>query len=117
VSRPVVMFAMQWCEFCWSVRKLFERLRIEYRAVDLDSAQYQAHGRGERIREALRARTGIATIPQIFIGGVLVGGCTDIFEAWGARKAQPMLDASGVTYRKDVAIESRAFLPGWLQPR
>ena len=116
-SQPVVMFAMQWCEFCWSVRKLFERLSIDYRAVDLDSMEYQAHGRGERIREALSARTGMATIPQIFIGGVLVGGCTDIFDAWSSGRAQPMLEANGVSYRGGVEIEARAFLPGWLQPR
>src|SRR6185295_1122514 len=24
----VVMFALEWCEFCWSVRKLFTRLGI-----------------------------------------------------------------------------------------
>ena len=46
----------------------------------------------------------MATIPQIFIGGVLVGGCTDIFEAWGSGRAQPMLEANGVSYRGDVEI-------------
>ena len=26
-TQPVVMFALEWCEFCWSVRKLFASLR------------------------------------------------------------------------------------------
>ena len=26
-DEPVVMFALEWCEFCWSVRKLFARAR------------------------------------------------------------------------------------------
>ena len=26
-EQPVVMFALEWCEFCWSVRKLFKRAR------------------------------------------------------------------------------------------
>src|SRR5690606_17752047 len=39
-SEPVVLFALEWCEFCWSVRKLFARLGIEYRSVDLDSVEY-----------------------------------------------------------------------------
>jgi cysteine synthase A len=27
-EEPVVMFALEWCEFCWSVRKLFGRLGV-----------------------------------------------------------------------------------------
>ena len=34
---PVVMFALEWCEFCWSVRKLFKALELDYTSIDLDS--------------------------------------------------------------------------------
>src|SRR5690606_23673941 len=81
-GQPVVMFALEWCEFCWSVRRLFADLGIPYRSIDLDSVEYQQDDRGGEIRAALTARTGIATIPQIFIGGELIGGCTDLFDAW-----------------------------------
>ena len=37
-QQPVVMFALEWCEFCWSVRKLFKAFDVPYRSVDLDSA-------------------------------------------------------------------------------
>ncbi|MEO0392995.1 MAG: glutaredoxin domain-containing protein [Pseudomonadota bacterium] len=37
---------MQWCEFCWSVRKLFDKCGIACRSVDLDSVQYQEDGWG-----------------------------------------------------------------------
>src|SRR5690606_21182508 len=40
-AQPVVMFAFEWCEFCWSVRKLFKAFNVPYRSVDLDSAEYQ----------------------------------------------------------------------------
>src|SRR5262245_23083557 len=40
-SQPVVMFALEWCEFCWSVRKLFREYDIPYRSIDLDSVDYQ----------------------------------------------------------------------------
>src|SRR5262249_36402167 len=55
---PVVMFAFEWCEFCWAVRKLFAAYRIPYRSVDLDSMEYQQDNRGGKIRAALAARTG-----------------------------------------------------------
>src|SRR5262249_34709002 len=27
-AQPVVMFALEWCEFCWSVRRLFAKYQI-----------------------------------------------------------------------------------------
>ena len=47
-SQPVVMFALEWCEFCWSVRKLFARLRHPLSRVDLDSVELQARRSGPR---------------------------------------------------------------------
>ena len=40
-DNPVVLFALEWCEFCWSVRKLMAEYEIPYRAIDLDSFAYQ----------------------------------------------------------------------------
>jgi cysteine synthase A len=40
-TQPVVMFALEWCKFCWSVRKLFKAYDIPFRSVDLDTAEYQ----------------------------------------------------------------------------
>jgi cysteine synthase len=40
-AQPVVMFALEWCEFCWSVRRLFRAFDIPYRSIDLDSVEYQ----------------------------------------------------------------------------
>ena len=62
-EQPVVMFALEWCEFCWSVRQLFARLRIPYRSVDLDSVAYQKDDRGGQIRAALAARTDVEDDP------------------------------------------------------
>ena len=56
-EQPVTMFALEWCEFCWSVRRMFAKLGIPYRSVDLDSVEYQKDDRGGKIRAALRART------------------------------------------------------------
>ena len=49
-SRPVVMFALEWCEFCWSVRRMLSRFGIAFRSIDLDSVEYQAGDRGGAIR-------------------------------------------------------------------
>lgn len=116
-DQPVVLFALEWCEFCWSVRKLFQKLGIAYRSIDLDSVEYQRDQRGRKIRAALTARTSMQTIPQIFIGGEFVGGCTDLFDAWKTGRIQELLRQAGVIYAEDIEVDPYAFLPGWLHPR
>jgi cysteine synthase A len=116
-DEPVVLFALEWCEFCWSVRKLFARLGIEYRSVDLDSVAYQAGERGSKIRAVLAARTGTKTIPQVFIGGKHVGGATELFEAWRSGAAQALLVSRGVKFDAAADLDPYSLLPKWLQPR
>jgi len=116
-AQPVVLFALEWCEFCWSVRRLFAKHGIAYRSVDLDSVEYQQGNRGGEIRAALTARTGVATIPQIFVGGEFIGGCTDLFDAHKSGKLQPLLEQSGVAYDRTLKVDAYSFLPTWLHPR
>jgi cysteine synthase A len=116
-DEPVLIFALEWCEFCWSVRKLFSRLGIEYRSIDLDSVAYQADDLGGRVRAVLANRTGATTIPQIYIGGRHVGGCTDLFDAWRTGAIQRHLGERGIAYRADLDIDPYSLLPKWLQPR
>ncbi|GAC1692787.1 MAG: hypothetical protein PVS2B3_01780 [Steroidobacteraceae bacterium] len=116
-AQPVVMFALEWCEFCWSVRRMFARHGIGYRSVDLDSVEYQAGNRGGEIRAALGARTGVSTIPQIFVGGEFIGGCTEVFDAHKAGRLQALLDKHHVAYDRGVRVDAYSFLPSWLHPR
>ncbi len=114
---PVVLFALEWCEFCWSVRKLFKKCGIAYRSVDLDSTEYQKDGRGGEIRTVLAEHTGSVTIPQIFVDGKFVGGCTEVFDAYKEGHLQDLLTQSGIPYDSSVNIDPYTLLPGWIQPR
>ncbi|MBW2422463.1 MAG: pyridoxal-phosphate dependent enzyme [Deltaproteobacteria bacterium] len=116
-QQPVLMFALEWCEFCWSVRKMFAQCKIPYRSVDLDSVEYQEDDRGGQIRAAVSARTSFTTIPQIFVGGEFLGGCTDIFDAFKEGRLQELLQRSGVAFDEDVQLDPYDLLPVWLHPR
>jgi len=116
-DNPVVMFALEWCEFCWSVRRMLAAYGIPYLSVDLDSVAYQADDMGGKIRAALTARTGFATIPQIFVGGEFIGGATDAFEAWRETRLQPLLEAAGIDYTREPVADPYTYLPTWLHPR
>ena len=116
-SEPVVLFALEWCEFCWSVRKLFGKLGVNYKSVDLDSVAYQEGDRGGKIRAVLSARLGVSTIPQVFVGGEHIGGCTEVFDAMRSGALQERLREQGVSCDTDMAIDPYSLLPKWLQPR
>jgi cysteine synthase len=116
-KEPVVMFALEWCEFCWSVRKLFTRLGIAYRSVDVDSVEFQKEDLGGRIRGVLVDRTGAKTLPQVFVGGQHIGGATDVFDAWRNGTLQTQFDKAGVNYDRNAKLDPYTLLPKWLQPR
>lgn len=113
-DNPVVMFALEWCEFCWAVRKLFKAYDIPYRSVDLDSVAYQHDDWGGRIRNAVRARTGMQTIPQIFIGGGFVGGTSEAFEAARVGDLSQRLRDAHVAFNAGAQVDLPSLLPKWL---
>jgi cysteine synthase A len=117
VAQPVVLFALEWCEFCWSVRKLFAHYKIPYRSIDLDSVEYQENDRGGAIRSALTAKTAQLTIPQIFIGGEFIGGATELFDACRDGRMAELLSACNVDFDRAIDTDPYSFLPTWLHPR
>jgi cysteine synthase A len=116
-DKPVVMFALEWCEFCWAVRKLFAKLGIAYESVDLDSVAFQHNDIGVKIRAVLKDRIGSPTIPQVFVGGRHVGGCSELFDAMQDGSLWALLDDAGVPYDRNVDVDPRALLPKWVHPR
>jgi cysteine synthase A len=112
-----VLFALEWCEFCWALRKLFAQCGIPYRSVDLDSTAYQREDRGNQIRAVLRERTGSRTIPQVFVGGEFVGGSTETMAAFADGRLQALLKRNGVAFDESVELDPFSLLPGWIQKR
>ncbi|HZW60319.1 MAG TPA: cysteine synthase A [Woeseiaceae bacterium] len=116
-TNAIVLFALEWCEFCWSVRKLFTALGVQYKSVDLDSLAFQENGLGGRIRAVLKQRTGTPTIPQIYVGGTHVGGCTELFDALVDGSLERQFDACGIACDSPASIDPYKLLPQWMHPR
>jgi len=116
-DNPVVLFALEWCEFCWAVRKLFAKLGIPYRSIDLDSVEYQEGDQGGQIRAVLNARLGSNTIPQIFISGKHIGGATDTFEAYKSGTLSGRLEKAGIEPGDLGDMDPYELLPNWLHKR
>jgi len=113
----VVMFALEWCEFCWSVRKMMSACEIPYITIDLDSVAYQENDRGGKILEVLKQRNNWATIPQIYVGDKFVGGATDLFDVGKAGDLEELLDTRNISHNDTIKRDPYSFLPDWLHPR
>ena len=116
-AKLVVMYALEWCEFCWSVRKMFEAAGIAYESVDWDSVAYQNDDLGADIRTVLRNMTGAPTISQIFVGGERIGGTTETFDAFNDGSLKKQLTGLSVDFNLSMTQNAYSFLPTWLHPR
>ena len=64
--RNVTIYDTELCTTCWSVQSLLEKRDIPYEHVIVveDSEEH----------DALRERTGMADLPVVYVGHVLLGG-------------------------------------------
>jgi glutaredoxin 3 len=68
--RKVTVYDTELCLDCWSVQKIFEKREIPYEHVVVPE--------GSEAHEQLTQRTGMQTLPQVFIGSLLIGGYEEI---------------------------------------
>ncbi len=96
---------------------MFAHYGIPYRSIDLDSVDYQDNNKGGNIRAAIREQTGLKTIPQIYVGGVHIGGATELFDAAKDGTLGNLLGDNGVTWNAGEERDPYSFLPKWLHAR
>jgi cysteine synthase A len=110
----VVMFAMSWCEFCWTVRKLLTALGVPFVSIDIDTSEFRAANDVPKIRAALNEIAGAPTIPQVYAGGTHLGGCMDVLAAAETGELQRILNDAGIPMN-DRILDPYEFLPNWVK--
>lgn len=68
--KDVVVYTTDWCPYCRRAKAFLADKKIPFQEVNLE-------GKWEEL-QALKQRTGMRTVPQIFIGGELIGGCDEL---------------------------------------
>jgi glutaredoxin 3 len=82
--RPVEIYTTPICPYCHAAKRLLQRKGVTYTEIDVS----RDHG----LRSAMIQRAGgQRTVPQIFIGGVHVGGSDDLHALDQAGKLDPLL--------------------------
>jgi cysteine synthase A len=73
---------------------------------------------GGKLRPVLLRETGKPTIPQVFVGGELVGGATDLFHEYQSGRLAERLAPLGVDLNPmPEDFDPASLLPGWLHKR
>jgi glutaredoxin 3 len=85
VVAPKVEIYTKWgCGFCVRAKSLLEAKGAAFEEYDITMG-------GPKKTEMLERVPGAMTVPQILIGGAVVGGCDDLFELERAGKLDAML--------------------------
>jgi cysteine synthase A len=116
-DQPVVIFALEWCEFAWGVKRLLTTLNVPFRAVHLDGPEFTDPRWATKIRRAMADRAGAVTIPQIFIGGSHLGGATDTLDACNDGRLKSLLGDVGIEADTASIGDAYGYLPKWIHPR
>lgn len=95
-DNPVIVYSKTYCPYCSEVKSLFSKLQVAAKVVELDTL-----ADGDAVQAALQGVSGMRTVPQVFIGGTLVGGCDDTLNAYNRGDLVTMLDTVGVSYKKE----------------
>jgi len=73
LSPVVEIYTKTFCSFCWRAKNLLKQKGVEFVEIPVDM------GGKERALMIERAN-GRTTVPQIFIRGEHVGGCTELYQ-------------------------------------
>jgi len=82
--KDVVVYTTEVCPYCVRAKRLLETKGVPFQEIRLDLEP------GLR-DEVIRKSGGRRTVPQIFIGGVHVGGCDDLHDLERRGGLDPLL--------------------------
>ncbi|GMH25905.1 hypothetical protein Nepgr_027748 [Nepenthes gracilis] len=92
-ENPVVVYSKTWCSYSSEVKSLFRKLGVEPAVIELDELGPQ----GPQLQKVLERLTGQHTVPNVFIGGRHIGGCTDTLKLYRKGELEPLLSEANTS--------------------
>jgi glutaredoxin 3 len=80
----IEIYTTNYCHYCKKAKSLFEQLGVDYEEHDITDNE-------DDIMDSLIKKTGMSTVPQIFIDGKLIGGCDDLYALYKAGELEKLL--------------------------
>ena len=82
----VEIYTKPFCSYCYRAKRLLDSKGIEYQ-------EHEIYYGGPERQEMIDRTGGRTTVPQIFIGGQHVGGCSELMELERQGKLDALLAA------------------------
>lgn len=88
MSQPLVtIYVTDWCPYCRRAKNLLTEKSVTLREINVDDEPES--------RQAMIARSGRRTVPQIFIGEKHVGGCDDLLALEESGELDRLIQGAG----------------------
>lgn len=95
-QHKIVVWSLQYCEFCWTLTRFLDRLGTPYERINIDNFKYAKDNMGNKYRAALQSQTDCKTFPLFFVGGKFIGGAVDACMMWKKNELQSLLAENGL---------------------
>ncbi|KAL5701092.1 hypothetical protein ACHQM5_026469 [Ranunculus cassubicifolius] len=86
----VVIFSKTDCCMCYSIKTLFQELRVRPTVYELDQDP-----KGREMERVLRTIGCKPSVPAVFIGGAFIGGANEVMSLHLGGSLVPLLTRSG----------------------
>ncbi|MGE3974192.1 MAG: glutaredoxin 3 [Bdellovibrionales bacterium] len=79
----VVIYSKNYCPFCVKAKNLLQKKNVPFEEINLEDKPAEL--------QALKDRTGLRTVPQIFINDELIGGFSELSALDSTGELDPLL--------------------------
>ncbi|XP_066925765.1 thioredoxin reductase 1, cytoplasmic-like [Clytia hemisphaerica] len=98
-ENKVMIWSKSYCPFCKKVKEIFNNINQPYKAYELD-----LEANGAEIQEALLAKTGQKTVPNVFVANKHLGGASDTEAAFKEGRLTQLLSGDDKEYDYDLFV-------------
>jgi glutaredoxin 3 len=74
----IVVFSKTTCPYCDRAKDLLNKSNVKYHSIELDVNSQCPKNNCAHLSSSLVLQTRLRTVPQIFVDGKLIGGCSDL---------------------------------------
>ena len=104
----VVIYTSTYCQVCGQAKALLESQGIRYREIDLDQEPAEK-------ADALKRKTGLMSVPQIFVGEHFIGSYEDLIQLDADHGLRRLLQPERATKVLPQPLSSKPFDGGLLK--
>lgn len=90
-ANRVIAFTKSSCPYCAQAKAVLEQVGAGAEVWDLKTMT-----KGKEIQAELLGMTGQRTVPNIFIGGEHVGGCSDLMDLYNSGNLEKIIESASI---------------------